>query len=59
MEESTAEAGVAVENNPLSNHSLGNSNTLILKVMMPDGLPALREGCHFLALSVNTCCQAQ
>lgn len=57
MEESTAEAGVAVENNPLSNHSLGN--TLILKVTMPDGLLALREGCHFLALSVNTCCQAQ
>lgn len=31
-------------------------DTLILQLTMPGGLPAVTEGCHFLVLSIFTCC---
>lgn len=44
-EASTADSDVAVENNALSNHSLCDCDTLILKLTMPGGLPTIFTCC--------------
>lgn len=59
MEASTAEADVAVGKNTPSNHSPCDRDTLILKLTMPGGLPAIREGYRFSVVSAFTCCPAQ